>query len=212
MPLPPEVVANLAAKRLGLGQQRDTALRSLGDQYNENVANLNKFSQEGGQRINDQMGAQGLYSSGIRVDQQGKLQQNVAQRRGFLESGYGSGQAGIQNQYTQGMAGIQGEEYGLSNQFQQQELAKQQQDAQMQFQQQQADAQRNALAVQQWNAALAQNQQTAQQNAAAMQQAAAQQDAERAAAEAQWYAVASDPFREFYASLDRLGIPYTRTS
>src|SRR5580765_1036437 len=105
--LPPEVVANVAARRLGFGQQRDTQLQGLAQQYNENIANLNKFADTSNQQIMDQMGSQGLANSGIRVDQQGKLQQNVAQRRGFLEQGYGTGQANVQNQYQSNMAGLQ---------------------------------------------------------------------------------------------------------
>jgi hypothetical protein len=158
-PLPPEVVANVAARRLGFGQQRDTALQSLSQGYNENIANLNKFADTSNQQIMDQMGAQGLANSGIRVDQQGKLQQNVAQRRGFLEQGYGTGQSNIQNQYDSNLAGLQDYQNQQANMYQQQTLAKQQQDAQMALQQQQADSQRNALAQQQWYAAAAANQQ-----------------------------------------------------
>jgi hypothetical protein len=157
-PLPPDVVAQAAARRLGFGQQRDTSLQSAANQYNENIANLNKFSDTSNQQIMDQMGAQGLANSGIRVDQQGKLQQNVAQRRGFLEQGYGTQQQGIQNQYASQMTGVDDWLSQMANQYTQQNLSKQQQDAQIALQQQQADLQRQQLAQQQWNAALAQNQ------------------------------------------------------
>jgi hypothetical protein len=196
-PLPPEVVANVAARRLGFGQQRDTALQSLSQGYNENIANLNKFADTSNTQIMDQMASQGLANSGIRVDQQGKLQQNVAQRRGFLEQGYGTGQANVQNQYESNLAGLQDYQNQMANQYTQQNLAKQQQDAQIAMQQQQADLQRQQLAQQQWYAAASANQQNqgfggggAPAPAAGPDQASLDAWYKQAALN-QWYAVAA---------------------
>lgn len=97
--LPPEILANIAGRRLNINQQKDTGLQQLGQQYNTNLTNLDEYSSEGTRRINDQYAAQGIADSGIRVDEQGRLQKNVGQRRGMLGQQYAQGQSGIQSQY-----------------------------------------------------------------------------------------------------------------
>jgi hypothetical protein len=143
--LPPEVVAQAAARRLGLGQQRDTSLQRLGDTYNESTTNLNKFADEGNRRISDDMAARGLFQSGMRVDQQGKLQQNVAQRRGLLSSNYGTSQRDVENQYQTGLQGILDWQNQMAGQQQQTSLQQQLVDAQNASTMQQAQA--NQLAM-----------------------------------------------------------------
>ena len=130
--LPPEVVANIAAKRLGIDQQKQRGIQDLGNQYNTNLSNLTDYDKDAQQRINDQFGAQGIADSGIRVNEQGRLQKNVGQKRSMLGQQYAQGQSGIQTQWenaiqalndyqTEQMTGQTRQD--LATQLQQQQIA-----------------------------------------------------------------------------------------
>jgi len=151
--LPPDVIANIAAKRLGIQSQHDTALQQAAQGYNTNLYNLDQYSKDAGRKINDQYASQGLFSSGIRVNEQGRLQQNVGERKGFLGQQYAGQQSGIESQYQNALSDLQQYQSQAMGEATRQELAQQQNAAQ------------NALQQQQINA----------QNAATMQAAAAQQ-------------------------------------
>ena len=163
--LPPEVLSNIAQKRLTAGQQRTTGLQNLANQYNQNVGNLGQYQNDMQQRINDQLGSQGLFNSGIRMNELGKMQQSVAQKRGFLDTNYAQGKAGIESSYQNALQGISDYQTGALQDQARSDLAYQQQQAALQFQQQQAAQQQKNWEVEQWNAAVARNQ--AQQAAAA---------------------------------------------
>ena len=105
--LPPEVLANIAGKRLGIQQQHDTGVQQLGNQYNTSLYNLGEYEKDAGRRINDQYAAQGIFNSGIRVNEQGRMQKNVGERRGFLGQDYASKQSGIENQYSNALQALE---------------------------------------------------------------------------------------------------------
>jgi len=153
--LPPEVIANLASKKLGIQQQHDTGLQQLGSQYNTNLFNLGEYQKDTARRINDQYASQGIFNSGIRVNEQGRLEKNVGERRGFLGQQYSQGQSGIENQYTNALQGLEDYRTQAMQEATRQELAQQQSAAQIAATQQAADRQ---SAEQRWYAAMAQNQ------------------------------------------------------
>jgi hypothetical protein len=153
--LPPEVLANISGKRLGIQQQRDTALQQLGNQYNTSLFNLGEYQKDAARRVNDQYAAQGIFNSGIRVNEQGRLEKNVGERRGFLGQQYAQGQTGIENQYTNALQGLEDYRTQAMQEATRQELAQQQSAAQIAATQQAADRQ---SAEQRWYAAMAQNQ------------------------------------------------------
>jgi len=105
--LPPEVLANIAGKRLGIQQQHDTGLQQLGNQYNTNLYNLGEYEKDAGKRINDQYASQGIFNSGIRVNEQGRMSKNVGERRGVLGQQYAQGQSGIENQYSNALQALE---------------------------------------------------------------------------------------------------------
>jgi hypothetical protein len=142
--LPPEVLANIASKRLGIQQQHDTSLQQAQQGYNQNLYNLNQYSTDAGKKINDQYAAQGIFNSGIRVNEQGRLQQNVGERKGFLGTQYGQQTSGIENQYTNALSALQDYQTQAMGDATRQELAQQQSAAQLALQQRQIDAQNAA--------------------------------------------------------------------
>jgi hypothetical protein len=163
--LPPEVLASIASKRLGIQSQHDTALQQAAQGYNTNLYNLDQYAKDTGKRINDQYASQGLFSSGIRVNEQGRLQQNVGERKGFLGQQYAGQQSGIEGQYQNALSDLQQYQATAMQDATRQELAQQQNQAQMALQQRQIDAQ-NAATMQ---AAAAQQQQQAPAAAPAAQ-------------------------------------------
>ena len=132
--LPPEILANIAGRRLNITSQRDKGLQDLSNQYNQNLSNLDEYSSDATRRINDQYASQGIANSGIRVDEQGRMQKNVGQKRSQFALGYGQGQSGIQSQYENALQALneyQNEQMlgqtrtDLNTQLQQQQIAAQ---------------------------------------------------------------------------------------
>ena len=130
--LPPEILANIAGRRLNITSQRDKGLQDLSNQYNQNLSNLDEYSSDATRRINDQYASQGIANSGIRVDEQGRMQKNVGQKRSQFALGYGQGQSGIQSQYENALQALneyQNEQMlgqtrtDLNTQLQQQQIA-----------------------------------------------------------------------------------------
>lgn len=173
--LAPNVVADIAQRRLTAGNQRTTGLQGLANTYNQNISNLGQYQTDMQQKINDQMGSQGLFNSGIRMNELGKMQQSVGQKRGFLDTQYAQGKTGLENSYQNAMNDINSYQTGQYQQQAQSDLAYQQQQAALQFQQQQAAQAQHNWEVEQWNAAAARNQ-AAQQAAPPAQQGPSQAD------------------------------------
>lgn len=206
--LPPEVLSNIAQRRLGAGTQRQTGLQNLATQYNQNIGNLDQYQQDMAQKINNQMSSQGLLNSSIRMDEQGKMQQSVGQKRSWLDTQYAQGKSGIESQYQNALQAISDYQTGAMQDQARSDLAYQQQQAQLQFQQQQAAQQQRNWEVEQWNAAAARNQAT--QAPAPVNQGPSADDLARFYAEVQrqqnaaimqWYAAlaAQNPTRTQYA-------------
>jgi hypothetical protein len=128
--LPPEVLANIAGKRLGIQQQHDTGLQQLGNQYNTNLYNLGEYEKDAGRRINDQYAAQGIFNSGIRVNEQGRMSKNVGERRGTLGQQYAMGQSGIENQYQNALQALEDYRTQATQEQTRQDLTQQQINAQ----------------------------------------------------------------------------------
>jgi hypothetical protein len=205
--LPPNVISNIAQRRLQAGQQKQTSLQDYGNSYNTNIANLDQYSKDMTQRINDQMGAQGLFNSGIRMNELGKMQQSVGQKHGYFDQLYAQQKSGVESQYQNALAGINDYETQMYQQQTQQDLAYQQQVAQQAFQQQQLKQQQDQWAQEQWNAAMARNQQQ-QAPPPPQQQGPSQEDLMRFFAEVQrqqaiqqWLAAiaAQNPTKDEYA-------------
>jgi hypothetical protein len=128
--LPPEVLATIAQRRLGIQSQHDTALQQAGSQYNQNLSNLTDYSNDTAKRINDQFAGQGMFNSSVRVDEQGRLQKNIGQRQGYLGTQYGQQQSGIESQYQNALNALsdyqnQAQTEATRNDLQQQQIAAQ---------------------------------------------------------------------------------------
>lgn len=136
--LDPNIVASLAQRRLLAGNQRTQGLQTLGNQYNQNISNLQDYQKDMQQRINDQMGAQGLFNSGIRMNELGKMEKSVGQKRSYFDTQYAQGKSGLEAGYQNAMQAIADEEARQMQEQGRQDLAQQQQAAAQAFQNQQA--------------------------------------------------------------------------
>jgi hypothetical protein len=159
--LAPEVLANIAARRLNIQNQRDTALQRLGQNYGESNYNLDQFAKDSGRRIDDQMASQGIFNSGMRVDQQGRLQTNVGEKRGFLAGQYANSQRDVQNQYDAGQQNLNDYQNQAMGQATQSELQQRMIDAQNQAAMQAAQAAEKQANDQRWYQAMSQNENAA---------------------------------------------------
>lgn len=194
--LPPEIMANIAGRRLNINQAHDTGLQQLGNQYNTGLQQLDQYSTDSTRRVNDQYAAQGLFNSGIRVDEQGRLQRNVGEKRTNLGQDFATKKTGIESQYQNALQ-------GLTEYQNEQMLGQARSDLQTQLQQQQfAASQKQASDIAAWNAALAGNAgATAAPAAPAGPDPAALKAWYDQAAINQWYAVAK--WNEAIASQNR---------
>lgn len=136
--LAPEIMANIAQRRLGAGQQRTQGLQQYGNQYNQNIQNLDDYKKDMEMRINNQMGSQGLANSTIRMDEQGKMQKTVGQKRGYLDTLYAQQKSGIESGYQSALQAISDYQTQAMQEQGRQDLGQQQDAAQRAFQNQQA--------------------------------------------------------------------------
>lgn len=113
--LPPEVLASLAAKRLGFTTAADTARQQADQGYNDQLYNLDTWGKDQARSLDNQFGSNNLFNSGIRVDSQGRLQRNIGDRRGQIDVGHSNSLANIQDMLAQELAGVsdQSAQYAL---------------------------------------------------------------------------------------------------
>lgn len=222
--LSPDVISNLAQKRLTAQNQRQTGLQNFANQYNTNVSSLGDYQKDMGSRINNQMASQGLFDSTIRMDEQGKMQKTVGQKRGYLDQLYAQQKTGVESGYQNALQGISDYQTQAMQDQTRQDLAQQQSQAQMDFQNRQA-----AQAQANWQAEQMRAGQLSAGGGAGgvaapvgpsqgdiqawMAAVAANEERERNAAIMRWYAAlaAQNPSRDEYAGFgNAIGNPGAR--
>lgn len=105
--LPPELLAQLASKRLGFTTSADSARQQSDQGYADQLHNLDIFGADQSRSIDDNFSSSGLFNSGIRVDSQGRLQRNIGDRRGQLGSQHSGDLSNIQNMLNQQLQGVE---------------------------------------------------------------------------------------------------------
>lgn len=105
--LPPELLAQLASKRLGFSTAADSATQQANQGYADQLHNLDVFGADQSRSIDDNFASSGLFNSGIRVDSQGRLQRNLGDRRGQLGTQNAGDLSNIQNMLNQQLQGVE---------------------------------------------------------------------------------------------------------
>jgi hypothetical protein len=104
--LPPDILASLAAKRLGFQTSADTAKQQAQQAYNDQLYELGNWNNDQVRNINDYFGSSNLFNSGIRVNEQGRLAKNYGDRQSQLGRMESDSLANIQNQLAQQLQGV----------------------------------------------------------------------------------------------------------
>lgn len=99
--LPPDILAQIAARRLGFNQAADIGRQKENQGFSDNLFNIGQFKDDTQKKINNNYAASGLFNSGLRVDEQGRLVKNVDQQIGSLNAQHANNLAGIDNSLTQ---------------------------------------------------------------------------------------------------------------
>lgn len=105
--LPPEVLASLAAKRLGFTTSADTARQQSNQSLTDQLYQLDQNNRDQTRNIDDTFADRGTFNSGIRVDSQGRLARNIGEQRGQLQTAHSNSLANIQNALDAELAGLQ---------------------------------------------------------------------------------------------------------
>lgn len=138
--LPPNILADIARRRLNLQTGADTNKRRLEETYGLNKEDIGRSAETGRTNINNNMGARGLFNSGIRIDEQGRLSKNVAQRYSDLETAKSRGLEDINTGLTTGLGDLDSYQQEQSRVYGQQLLQEQLSQQQAAAQQAQLDA------------------------------------------------------------------------
>lgn len=109
--LTPEQTQDFARRRLGLQSEAEVAQRRLGEDYTINSQRLQQESQQAQRDVGDQLASQGLFNSGIRVNEQGQVVSRYNQSMADLEQGRSRGIEDIQRNLATGLAEV---DYGQS--------------------------------------------------------------------------------------------------
>ena len=102
----PGLMASLAGKRLGIQQQHDQGLSLLGQKYNTDIANINSYATDAARQINDKYAAQGMSGHTVRLDDQGRMQKSVGERKNILSQQNAWDKYNINNSYQNALQGL----------------------------------------------------------------------------------------------------------
>lgn len=104
--LRPEQLQYLTRKRLGLTAESETAKRRVGEDYGINSRLIDQGSREAQKTTADQLASQGLFHSGIRVNEQGNIQRDANQALGDLNLSRSRSLEDIGTSLAQGLANV----------------------------------------------------------------------------------------------------------
>lgn len=104
--LPPDILAQLAAKKLGFSTAADTARGQADQGYSDQLYQLDQMNKDQMRNIDDSFADRGTFNSGIRVDSQGRLARNVGERQGQFGVEHSNTLANIQGMLDQQLQGV----------------------------------------------------------------------------------------------------------
>lgn len=104
--VPPEQLQYLTRRRLGLKNVADTKKRRLGEDYGIDSRLLSQNSAREQKTAGEQLSSQGLYHSGIRVNEQGNIQREANQALSDLNLSRSRGLEDISHELATGLAQV----------------------------------------------------------------------------------------------------------
>lgn len=104
--LPPDILAQLAAKKLGFNTAADTSRGQADQSYSDQLSQLDQMNTDQMRNIDDSFADRGTFNSGIRVDSQGRLARNVGERQSQFGVEHSNNLANIQGMLDQQLQGV----------------------------------------------------------------------------------------------------------
>lgn len=104
--LSPEQQQEFARRRLGLQSEADIGRQRINQDYGLNNQLLQEQNVRGQHNVGDQLASQGLFNSGIRINEQGNVQRQTNEQLGQMDLSRGRGLEDISRNLTTGLGQI----------------------------------------------------------------------------------------------------------